>query len=60
MKLMLFFLVKCATKGESKLTSVTLIPSLQIMSGAFLLVPNSFFVGHSETQTYSQEMEENF
>lgn len=53
MKLMLLFLVKCATKGESKLTSVTgsFNPSLQIMSAAFLLVPNSFFVGHLETQT---------
>ena len=51
MKLMLLFLAKCATKGESKLTSVTVIPSLQIMSAAFLFVPNSFFVGHSETQT---------
>ena len=51
MKLMLIFLAKRATKGESKLTSVTVIPSLQIMSAAFLVVPNSFFVGHSETQT---------
>ena len=48
---MLLFLVKCATNGESKLTCVTVIPSLQIMSAAFLLVPNSFSVGHSETQT---------